>query len=157
MNIYMIIPCYNVEKYIKRCIDSIKKQTDSEFLTVFVDDGSTDSTMNLIEYNIKNVPKMILIHQNNQGVSSARNTGLNYVFENYDIEDDDYITFMDPDDEIELTTVEEMRNVLTNNNVDAVYFGYHWDEENAYRVVIPYEYDEVCDTNFKVVNNVIPR
>ena len=90
--ISIIVPVYNVEKYLNRCIDSILKQIYIDFEIILVNDGSTDSSGIICEYYHEQYPQIItVIHQNNQGLSQARNTGLEQA-------KGEYITFIDSDD-----------------------------------------------------------
>lgn len=91
----VIIPVYNTEKYIRRCIDSILAQTYPDFHLILVDDGSTDNSGVLCdEYSSAHV-EIVVIHQSNGGLSSARNAGLEWVFAHSDSK---WITFIDSDD-----------------------------------------------------------
>lgn len=73
---FIIVPIYNVESYLKECLDSIIYQTYTEFEAILVDDGSTDSSWAIAEKYVKKDSRLMLIHQENQGVSMARNKGL---------------------------------------------------------------------------------
>ena len=76
--ISIIVPVYNVEKYLKRCIDSILNQSFTDFELILVDDGSTDNSGKIIdEYAIKD-ERIKVIHKENGGLSSARNVGIEY-------------------------------------------------------------------------------
>lgn len=92
----IIVPIYNVENYLNRCIDSILKQSFKDFEAILIDDGSPDRCGDIIEQYAKIDPRIITIHQKNQGVSAARNAGLK-------IAKGEYIGFVDPDDWIEPT------------------------------------------------------
>lgn len=74
--ISVIVPVYNVEKYLHRCIDSILNQTYSDFELILIDDGSTDSSGDICDEYSKLDNRVVVIHQENKGVSSARNTGI---------------------------------------------------------------------------------
>ena len=71
--ISVLIPAYNVEKYISQCLDSILAQTYPAFEIIVVDDGSTDNTGKICDQYALSNPKIKVIHQKNQGVSAARN------------------------------------------------------------------------------------
>ena len=71
--ISIIIPCYNMEEKIGKCISSIKNQSYKNFEAIFVDDGSTDKTKEIIEENIKNDERMKYFYKENGGVASSRN------------------------------------------------------------------------------------
>ena len=89
--ISVIIPMYNSEKYISRCLESVIKQTYSNLEIIIIDDGSTDNSYAICE-NLKKVDdRIFIIHQNNLGVSAARNVGLSIV-------KGKYVTFIDSDD-----------------------------------------------------------
>ena len=93
MEISIVIPCYNEENNIKRCIDSIKKQSYRDFEVILVDDGSTDKTAEVIKKNIKEDKRFKYYHKENGGVSSARNYGIKKSAGHY-------ISFIDSDDYI---------------------------------------------------------
>lgn len=94
-NISIIIPVYNVEKYIHRCIDSVLAQTITNFELILVDDGSTDASGKICDEYEKNDDRIKVFHQDNQGQSKARNVALDYVFERGQT---DWIAFIDSDD-----------------------------------------------------------
>lgn len=111
--IFVIIPCYNCEKTIVRCLDSVIKQTYENLEIICVNDGSTDNTNKLIaDYNDKRIH---LINKNNGGVSSARNIGLDFVFSNYQ---DGLISFVDADDFLDLDYFQTLSETLKKYNVD---------------------------------------
>lgn len=90
--ISVVIPVYNVEKYIRDCINSLKHQTFDDFEVVFVDDGSTDTSLQIIKQQTKDFAgKFILVEQENRGVSVARNRGIEKAI-------GEYICFVDSDD-----------------------------------------------------------
>jgi len=94
--IYFIIPVYKVEKYLKRCVDSVINQTYKNVHIVLVDDGSPDKCGEICDQYAKEHDNITVIHKENGGLSDARNKGLLYVRENAD--KDDYLTFLDSDD-----------------------------------------------------------
>lgn len=111
--ISIIIPVYQVEKYIKRCLDSILSQTYSNLEIILIDDGSRDMSGKICdEYAIKD-SRIKVIHQDNAGVSVARNKGL-------DICTGDYVTFVDSDDFLEPFMYEKMMEKVTEYNCDVV-------------------------------------
>ena len=113
IDISVIIPAYNCANSIKRCIDSVLKQTDINVETIVIDDGSTDETLRICEDISKTTSTVKVIHQENNGISSARNAGL-------DIAKGKYISFLDSDDIIAPNGLEAMLTAITTNNVDAV-------------------------------------
>lgn len=115
--ISVIVPVYNLENYIERCLASIQSQTYSNIEIIVVDDGSIDSSWNVIKRISKEDNRIIPIHKENGGVSSARMLGLANA-------NGEWIGFVDGDDEIE----EDMYEVLINNafeyNADISHCGY---------------------------------
>lgn len=92
--ISIIVPIYNVEPYIEKCIDSLIAQTYKDIEIILVDDGSPDRCGEICDQYAKTDKRIVVIHQNNQGVSAARNAGLNAA-------KGEYIGFCDPDDYVE--------------------------------------------------------
>lgn len=122
----IIVPVYNVKTYIDRCIHSILTQTYSDIELILIDDGSTDGSSLLCDEWAKNDKRIVVVHKVNEGVSSARNYGLN-------IAKGDYITFVDSDDFIAPETYSEnMEYLLEHRDVDILQYPYcHYFDENA--------------------------
>ena len=80
---FIIVPIYNVESYLKECLDSIIHQTYTEFEAILIDDGSTDSSGEIAKEYVKKDSRLMLIQQENQGLSMARNKGLDVVRQKY--------------------------------------------------------------------------
>lgn len=93
--ISVIVPVYRVEKYLKRCVDSILAQTYRDFELILVDDGSPDYCGTICEEYAKKDRRIVVLHRENGGLSAARNTGIAWAFENSDSK---YLTFIDSDD-----------------------------------------------------------
>lgn len=107
--ISIIVPIYNVEKYLERCIDSLLRQTYKNIEIILVDDGSTDHSPKMIdEYQSQN-KKIKVIHQKNGGLSNARNNGL-------EIAKGEYIAFIDSDDYISDDYIEYLYKLIEENN-----------------------------------------
>ena len=87
----IIVPVYNIEKYIDECIQSVLNQTYTAWELILVDDGSTDNSGNICDEYAKTDTRIKVLHQKNQGVSAARNIAL-------DKAEGDYIMFLDADD-----------------------------------------------------------
>ena len=122
--ISIIVPVYNVEKYLKRCIDSILNQTFKDFELILVNDGSTDNCENICkEYIIKD-RRVKYFYQNNKGVSEARNLGIENSCGNY-------IQFIDADDYIDKNFLEVAVNRLKNDNSDIVFVGFYNEYNNG--------------------------
>ncbi|WP_304960424.1 glycosyltransferase [Thomasclavelia cocleata] len=111
--ISVIIPVYNVEKYLHRCVDSVIYQTYSKLEIILVDDGSTDISSIICDDYQKKDKRIRVIHKKNSGAASSRNEGLS-------IAQGDYITFVDSDDYIELDMYENMMCINEKYNCDLV-------------------------------------
>lgn len=112
----IIIPCYNVEKYIEECLDSINSQTYNNLEIICVDDGSTDDTLSILKAFESAYPDITIIHQINRGLSEARNTGIR-------LATGDYIVFIDSDDFIEPDTIEKCIKAFNTYDIDCVIYG----------------------------------
>ena len=115
--ISIIIPIYNSEDTIDKCIDSVFKQTYSNWELILVNDGSTDRSLEKCKKLCDKNEKVIIISQKNKGVSFARNKGI-------DVATGDYIMFVDSDDYIEPNLVEIISNKLREEKWDLLVFGY---------------------------------
>lgn len=109
----VIVPIYNVEKYLKRCIDSILNQTYKNLEIILIDDGSPDKCPEICDEYAKTDKRIKVIHKQNAGVSAARNDGLA-------IANGDLIGFVDPDDCVHPSMYEEMVKYLVSQNCDLV-------------------------------------
>lgn len=113
--ISVIVPVYNVEKYIKRCIDSLLTQSFNSFELILIDDGSQDKSGKICdEYRITD-NRITVIHQENKGLSEARNTGIEWALKNSDSE---WITFVDSDDWVHVDYLKILYETAKNNNVN---------------------------------------
>ena len=112
----IIIPVYNVEKYLDRCLESVLKQEFNDYEIILVDDGSTDTSSYICD-SYKQSEKVTVIHKDNGGLSSARNCGL-------DISKGEYIFFVDSDDYICPGTLKILYDNLSRTNVDVIKFNY---------------------------------
>lgn len=109
--ISIIVPVYNVEKYLKKCIDSILKQTFKNFELILVDDGSTDHSGKICDDYEKKDSRICVVHKENGGLSSARNKGIA-------IAQGDYLGFVDSDDFIASDMYEVLYKNLIKENAD---------------------------------------
>lgn len=105
--ISVIVPVYNVEKYLRRCVDSILNQTFSDFELILVDDGSPDNSGMICDEYAKKDNRIKVIHKQNAGVSTARNTGIDKAV-------GEYLMFVDSDDFIDNAMFEKMVNRIGN-------------------------------------------
>lgn len=132
----IIVPVYNVEKEIRKCLDSIKNQTYGDFEVLCVDDCGKDSSMDIVrEYAQKDNRFKILTHEHNRGVSAARNTGL-------DNASGEYTMFVDSDDWLETNALEIIKDNFDKSKSEVIVFNIY----NCY----PDGKKEINDTtNFK--------
>lgn len=113
IKVSVIVPAYNVEKYIGRCLESLINQTLKEIEIIVINDGSVDSTSDILNKYAKNYSIIKVIHQENSGSSSARNRGIEEA-------KGKYIGYLDADDYVELNYYEEMVIYAEKNNLDIV-------------------------------------
>ena len=115
--ISLVIPAYNVANCLECCIDSILRQTYSDFEIIIVDDGSTDDTRHICEEYKARDPRIRYAYQENAGVSAARNHGI-------DIAKGDWLAFVDADDSIDSQYLEYMMNAASQYKSDSVFCGF---------------------------------
>jgi len=114
----VIIPVYNVASYLRECLDSLVNQTLAELEFIYINDGSTDDSLRILnEYAAKD-NRFVIISQENQGQGAARNRGI-------EIARGEYIAFVDPDDWVDLNTFEVSYNEAKKTGVDIVHFDYY--------------------------------
>lgn len=113
--ISVIIPVYNVENYLKECLDSVCKQTFEDIEIICVNDGSTDDSLRILKEYTNNDSRIKIISQENKGVSAARNVGLKKA-------NGRYVYFLDSDDFIDLNSLEELYNLSEEKNLDMILF-----------------------------------
>ena len=110
----IIVPIYNVQRYINECLNNLINQTLKEIEIILINDGSTDNTFNRLKSYLED-KKIIFIEQAHQGVANARNTGLDFVM-------GEYIAFVDSDDYIEENMLEITYNLAKKDNIDIIEF-----------------------------------
>ena len=115
--ISVIVPVYNIENYISRCLNSILGQTYRDMEIVCTDDGSADKSANVLDEFAKNNPNIIVIHKKNAGVTNARIDGIN-------LAQGENIGFCDGDDEIESDMYERLYNNKVKYNADISHCGH---------------------------------
>lgn len=122
--ISVIVPVYNVERYINRCVDSILAQTFTDFELILVDDGSPDGCPAICDEYAKRDRRVKVIHKENAGVSAARNTGL-------DKARGKYILFVDSDDYITPGLLKNAYGAAIEEKADCVYFNCRFDTKEC--------------------------
>lgn len=115
--ISIIVPVYNTENYLEKCLLSLVNQTYKNIEIIIIDDGSPDNSMNIIQKFVLADNRTKVISQKNQGLSGARNTGINNA-------NGDYIMFIDSDDWIEIDTCEKSIIASEKYNADVVFWPY---------------------------------
>lgn len=118
--ISIIMPLYNVEKYVSISIESVINQNYDNLELIIVNDGSTDKSANIARSYEEKDKRIKLIHKENGGLSDARNTGINHAT-------GDYIIFIDSDDKWESNSLKPLIEFIESNNLDVAIFGYSAD------------------------------
>lgn len=121
--ISIIVPVYNAQSVLRRCIESILNQTYDDFEVILINDGSKDKSKEIIDEYKKKDSRVKAIHNSNNGVSETRNIGVTYA-------SGEYIQFIDSDDYIELNMLEETVRLLEGKNSDLVITGLFLDIES---------------------------
>ena len=122
--ISVIVPIYNVEKYLERCVESIVNQTYKKLEIILVDDGSTDSSSEICDKWGRIDSRIVVVHQINMGSPAAKNTGLKKA-------SGDYIAFVDADDYLATDMYQIMVDQMITQAADIVICGVNWVEENG--------------------------
>ena len=150
--ISIIVPIYNSEKFLDKCINSIINQTYNNIEIILVNDGSTDNSLNICKKFSKLDNRICLINKENGGVSSARNKGLELV-------SGDYVGFVDSDDYVSLDMYEKLLRAILKSNADIAECGYY-TVNPIYEItdIVSLNNDEVhgnyaCSYNYLVKSN----
>lgn len=138
MSLSIIIPVYNVEKYLVRCLESIKDIDFNKVEVILVDDGSSDSSPEICDNYTQKHPYIRTFHKENNGLSSARNFGIEQA-------NGDYLCFLDSDDMLADGFITDILQVIEQNNPDLIDFNYC--EER-----IPNEYTVKGDKSVSVIS-----
>jgi glycosyltransferase involved in cell wall biosynthesis len=145
----VIIPVYNAELHLKKCIDSLIAQTHQNCEFIFVNDGSSDNSQISIEDFQKTDSRIVLINQQNQGVSAARNNGIA-------IAKGDYIGFVDADDTVIPSLFQTLLEIAQKNNVDVVISKYIL-HQNGNKTISPtlFPENQILNSEF-IQHQIIP-
>ena len=140
--ISVIVPVYKVEKYIHRCVDSILEQTYADFELILVDDGSPDNCGAICDEYATQDSRVVVIHQENGGLSAARNAGIDWAFTNSDSQ---WISFVDSDDWVHPEYLERLLDVAVSRSADMTFcmLTAFSEDENGYQKV-PFWGKPVC-------------
>lgn len=138
VKISVIVPVYNVEKYLRECLDSLINQTLTDIEIICINDGSTDNSLEILKEYAKKDDRIKVINQENKGLGATRNIGIN-------IAKGDYISFIDSDDFLELTTYEKTYEICAEKNLDMIMFKLinYDDEEDRYYTSKYYEMKKI--------------
>ena len=148
--ITVIVPVYNVENYLRKCLDSIIAQTYKNIEIIVVNDGSTDTSGEICKEFVEIDHRIIYIEQENAGLSAARNTGLENM-------SGDYVTFVDSDDWIELDYVETLYKKITEYQADIAvgnYYSFNESEGMFYFHISGDSYYEEVYDNVSIFENL---
>lgn len=127
VKVSIIVPVYNVEKYLRKCLDSLVNQTLKDIEIICINDGSTDDSLKVLQEYASEHLNVIVIDQENQGVSIARNNGINKA-------QGDYIGFVDPDDWVEPDMFKILYEKAVKTGVDIVECDYRMVFENSTKI-----------------------
>lgn len=147
--ITVIIPVYNVEKYLERCIKSVLGQTYRKIEIILVDDGSIDSSGKICDRYQELYHNIAVIHKKNEGLGLARNTGLK-------LSTGKYVTFIDSDDYIMENHIENLYNCIKENDCDVCYAG-HSKVYIDKTVDFPNIFAGRTYNNKTIVSKIVPR
>lgn len=123
MKFSIVIPVYNVEKYITKCLDSIKNQTYDNYEVIIVNDGTKDNSVDVINKYLSD-PRFSLYSKENGGLSDARNYGIKYV-------KGDYIIFIDSDDYIDKHLLANLNDILSKKEYDIIKYKINIVDDNS--------------------------
>lgn len=112
----IVVPIYNVEEYLPKCLDSLIGQTYKNIELILINDGSTDHSLKIAEEYAEKYRQIKLVTQRNGGLSKARNTGMN-------LATGEYLCFVDSDDWLELDTIQEIVSLMDIDDLDLCLFG----------------------------------
>jgi glycosyltransferase involved in cell wall biosynthesis len=138
IDVSVIIPVYNVEKYLNECLDSVCNQTLENIEIICVNDGSSDKSLEILNEYSKSDNRIRIITQMNQGLAASRNNGLKYA-------SGKYVYFLDSDDYIELDALENLLNNAVSNDSDVVLFKFQNvdDNRNLHKRGIEFKIDKI--------------
>lgn len=143
--ISVVVPVYNVEKYLGECLESLINQTFRDIEIICINDGSSDNSFNILEEYAKKDSRIIVINQKNSGVSNARNKGV-------DIASKDYIAFIDSDDWVDKNYLEELYNAITKNNCDIAVATIIRKRPNSQKYRVHYTEEKIYSTLEEKIN-----
>lgn len=147
--ISIIIPVYNTSKYLEKCINSLVNQTYKNIELIFVNDGSTDDSLEILNKYANTDKRIKVISQKNKGLSQARNTGLSCAA-------GDYIMFLDSDDWIDTAACKKAVETASEYNADIVMWSYIREYENKSKTTLLFD-DKIKTWNKNNISNIYKR
>ena len=137
--ISIIIPIYKVEQYLSVCIESVLSQSFKNIELLLIDDGSPDHSGQICEEYAKKDKRIIVFHQKNKGVGSARNIGL-------DLAKGEWIFFVDSDDFLEHNCLTNFIEIIKNNEIDLIQFGFNDIGSDKTTTILPRNMPITCNS-----------
>lgn len=147
--ISVIVPIYNVEKYLRQCLDSLLMQTYKNIEVIMVDDGSPDNCGAICDEYAEKYSNFIAVHKENAGLGMARNTGMEHM-------NGEYVMFIDSDDYISSDLIEILYNAIKKHNVDVAKSGFNRVGEDG-RIISKRIYEEAVYQGKKAATEFMPR
>lgn len=151
VKVSIIVPVYNVEKYVTKCIESLINQTHKNLEIIIIDDGSTDNSLQICnKYKLLD-ERIIVIHKSNEGLGLTRNKGL-------ECATGKYIYFIDSDDYLDKVAINECVEFAEKYKLDIVTFGVKYiDDDNIIsKEIVPVAPKNIVDGNTIIVKEVLP-
>lgn len=149
MLVSIIVPVYNVKKYLRECLDSLLRQSYRNIEVIMIDDGSTDGSGEICDEYAERYEHFLVYHKQNGGLGMARNTGLEHI-------SGQYVTFLDSDDYLEPTYVEALCRGMGKQRVDMCKGGFR-RVTDAKRVVLTRQYKDECYLGKTAGERLLPR
>lgn len=145
----IIVPVYNVENYLDRCMNSIVSQSYGSLEIIMVDDGSNDNSSRMCDEWGKRDKRIKVVHKSNQGLGEARNTGIECAH-------GDYVCFVDSDDYIDIEMVEQCISFATENDLDIVSYGFVKEQRHGKVIELVPKVSEVFFYDENVYTKFLP-
>lgn len=147
--ITVIVPVYNVEKYLEQCVKSLINQTYNNLEIILVNDASTDSSGSLCDELAKLDNRIKVIHKKNEGLGFARNSGM-------EVMSGKYVTFIDSDDYADLDLIEQLYSQLKQSKADTCIGGFKRVRDSG-EIIFKEEYEKIVYYDSEVKNNLLIR
>lgn len=144
----VIVPVYNVGKYVGKCLESILNQTYNNYEIIIVDDGSTDNSLKICEQWANKSSRINIIHKENEGLGFARNTGLQYA-------SGDYVLFVDSDDFISPYMIEKLHQSIKKTKSDTAYCGLNRYFDENHIIHYPPKCGEIIYSENEIIDKVL--